>query len=128
MASVVVTSFSAEGARLYGRRMVQTYLEHWPVVKVPLVVYLDAPVRPALPVEERWTKDIAEWVACMERWAPHPSLHGQSTPEVPLNKPYKYQWAARDTRLMRLVLEAERLDPAEGVAEPAVGQPRTTAQ
>jgi CelD/BcsL family acetyltransferase involved in cellulose biosynthesis len=43
------------------------------------------------------------------------------------DEPYKYAWAARDTRLMRLVLEAGRLDPAEGVAEP-VGQPRTTAQ
>ena len=36
------------------------------------------------------------------------------------DEPYKYQWAARDSRLMRLVLEDERLQPAEGVPEPAV--------
>lgn len=88
----VVTSFSPAGAALYGRRMVQTYLEHWPIVRTPLVVYLDAPVKPSLPVEERWTRDLAEWVACMKRWRHDPVYHGVSTPERPLSKPYKYQW------------------------------------
>lgn len=84
----VVTSFSPDGARLYGRRMVETFVRHW---TAPLVVYLDAPLAPSLPVEERWTHGIREWRECLARWAPHPHLHGRSTPERPLNKPYKYQ-------------------------------------
>lgn len=92
MTEIVVTSFSAEGAELYGRRMVQSYLAHWPMAREPLVVYLDAPLVPPLPVEERWTRDLAEWVACRRRWQDDPVLHGRSTPERPLNKPYKYQW------------------------------------
>jgi len=87
----VVMSCSVEGARLYGRRMVQTYVRRWPAA-TPLVVYLDAPVEPRLPVETRWTREVQEWVTCLERWAPHPSLHGRSTPARPLNKPYKYQF------------------------------------
>lgn len=92
MTEQVVTSFSAAGARLYGRRMVQSYLAHWPVVRVPLVVYLDAVEQPPLPVETRYTATLTEWAACLARWAPHPYLHGVSTPKRPLNKPYKYQW------------------------------------
>lgn len=92
MSEIVVTSFSPDGAELYGRRMVESYLAHWPIVHEPLVVYLDAPVHPSLPVEERWTRDLSEWVACRQRWGDDPVLRGRSTPERPLNKPYKYQW------------------------------------
>ncbi|HUU34628.1 MAG TPA: hypothetical protein VMW48_11235 [Vicinamibacterales bacterium] len=90
MADQVVTSFSPAGAQLYGRRMVQTYLAHWPET-TPLVVYLDARLKPSLPVETRWTSTLADWAGCLTRWAPYPSLHGRSTPERPLSKPYKYQ-------------------------------------
>lgn len=90
MTSQVVTSFSPAGAALYGRRMVQTYQRHWPAV-VPLVVYLDAPVAPPLGVETRETAALTDWVACRRRWAPFPHLHGISTKDRPLNKPYKYQ-------------------------------------
>jgi hypothetical protein len=87
----VITSFSPAGAALYyGRRMVGSFARYWPAT-IPLVVYLDAPLDPPLSVEERWTQDIREWRQCMARWKPYPHLHGISTPEHPLNKPYKYQ-------------------------------------
>lgn len=91
MRTQIVTSFSARGARLYGRRMVASFGRFWSAL-VPLVVYLDAPIAPLLPVETRATTDLADWVACLLRWAGRPDLHGLETPTRPQRKAYLYRY------------------------------------
>jgi hypothetical protein len=90
MKELVVTSFSPAGEALYGRRMVASFLQHWPA---RLVVYADGPTVIS-EVEVRRTADLTEWVACRQRWARDPLVHGRSTPTVRRKKPYMYQFDA----------------------------------
>ena len=90
MTDVVVTSFSAKGARLYGRQMVASFLRSWPPT-TRLVVYVDSAVVPDARFDVRTTAELSEWMDCLRRWDGKPWLHGLSTPEHPLDKPYKYQ-------------------------------------
>lgn len=91
--SVVVTSFSAAGAALYGHRMVRSMRRYWPRSSA-LVVYLDT-LLPLEAGEARLTTDLPEWMACKARWAHDRVVQGQSTPEVPRSKPYAYRYDAR---------------------------------
>lgn len=80
---VLVTSFSAEGADLYGRRCVDSW-RHWPAT-VARVAYVDDPM--ALSVDTRATSHIVGW-----------SVTRASLPESnPLAavKPTNYIWNAR---------------------------------
>lgn len=89
----VVTSFSVAGARLYGRRMVESFVRFWPA-ETPLVAYLDAAVTPPLPVVTRSTMALPDWATCRARWAEDRAVQGQSTREYPRPKPYHYKWDA----------------------------------
>lgn len=89
MTEVVVTSFSAAGEELYGRRMVQTFRRFWPADR-ELVVYVDAPTR-ITAATVRSTADLGDWMVCKQRWTGKPWLRGLSTPEHPYHKPYLYQ-------------------------------------
>ena len=92
MTSVVVTSFSAAGAALYGRRMVASAARHW--ADAQLVAYVDTPLG-LTGCEERLTTDLPDWMACRTRWARDPVVQGRSTPARPLRKPYHYRYDAR---------------------------------
>jgi hypothetical protein len=88
----VITSFSPAGFRVYGRRMVTTFLRSWPP-EIPLVVYADAPTE--IPgVEVRLTTALDEWVACRLRWAGDLQVHGKSRNANPDGKPYHYRYDA----------------------------------
>jgi hypothetical protein len=77
----IVTSFSAAGAELYGRRCVDSVLAHWPD---PLVVYVDEPITLAAPTRLTW--DMPDWLTTK---AALPSMR----PEA--EKPANYIWNAR---------------------------------
>lgn len=70
---IAVTSFSGEGFKKYGERMVRSYIQNWPT-SIKLLVYLhDAPkdmaVPKALNVEYRNLHEIGEHENFMAEWA-----------------------------------------------------------
>lgn len=104
---LVVTSWSSDGYRLYGRRFLKRFRKYWPA-SVPLVVYADS-AAVHRKVEVRYTFDIPEWAALAERWKHDPSVHGWSTKEYPREKNYSYLWdAARFARKVFVWRDAAR--------------------
>lgn len=100
--SVVVTSFSLAGAKQYGLRMVESVLQYWPQ-STQVVVYPDKPVgilgQLVWPdgfrrCEERRTTDLADWMACRQRWASDPLVHGRATAARRQSKPYLFRYDA----------------------------------
>lgn len=83
MRAELVTSFSVEGAELYGHRCVASVQAHW---SHPLVAYTDAPMA-CTGADVRLTSDIPEWVQTKVR-LPH------MRPDAPF-KPTNYVWDAR---------------------------------
>lgn len=90
---LVVTSWSADGYRLYGKRFLKTFKKHWDEPLDRLVLYLDTPAVHA-GIQVRYTGDISEWAALTERWKHDPAVHGWTTPEYPRPKDYSYLWDA----------------------------------
>lgn len=78
----LVTSFSAAGAELYGKRCVESIRTHWPH---PLVVYGDVPMS-FRDVTCRLTGDIPDWPQTRDRL---PSMRGDAP------KPTNYSWDAK---------------------------------
>jgi hypothetical protein len=105
MPTELVTSFSAAGAELYGRRCVESIVTHWPY---PLMVYTDTP----MDVTTRLTSDIPGW---RETKAILPSTR----PDAPrtgydewTRKPTNYIWNAQRFAVKPFVWldAAQRLD------------------
>jgi hypothetical protein len=91
--NLVVTSWSPDGYRLYGKRFLKTFRTYWADAHADLVLYADAPAM--LPkIDLRYTGDIPEWTALAERWSRDASVHGWSTKEYPRHKSYSYLWDA----------------------------------
>jgi hypothetical protein len=90
---VVVTSWSPDGYRLYGKHFLKSFHRHWDEAWDRLVLYADAPmVHPKLTV--RYTGDIPEWAELSARWKSDPSVHGWATPDYPRSKHHSYVWDA----------------------------------
>lgn len=96
----LVTSFSAAGAELYGRRMIESVLKHWPH---PLTVYADEPIYFGESVEVRLTENIPGWQETKRRL---PSARPGA------EKPTNYIWNARKFAVKPFVW----LDAAERMA------------
>ena len=105
---VVVTSFSPEGARIYGWKMVKSFRRFW---DVPLVIYTDTPASfPCGAV--RLTSDIQDWSALRASWQHDPSVHGCPDPAYPdREKHYAFVWDAARFAVKAFVIcdAAERL-------------------
>lgn len=126
MNAAVVTSFSHDGARLYGRKMVTHYAKHWPET-VPLIVYADVPTT-LFQAEVRLTSDLPEWMAVKKAWRKDPAVHGCLDPAYPRRtKTYTFLWdAARfAVKLFVIADAAERL--GSGVLTWLDGDTMTTA-
>jgi hypothetical protein len=93
MKGLVVTSFSPDGERFYGRRMVKSFAKYWPK-KFPLVVYADTPTMFAR-ADVRLTSDITGWPELRASWQRDPAVHGcphEAYPER--DKAYSFIWDA----------------------------------
>lgn len=83
---VVVTTFSKAGWDAYARRMVETWLEHWPKA-VDLMVYPDEPVPlPTAPNLRVMAEPNAAKLAFIDRWKDTPAYTG--------GEPYNYRFDA----------------------------------
>jgi hypothetical protein len=125
MTECVVTSFSAAGERLYGRRMVETFRRHWPA-GTELVVYVDAPTR-LRGATVRLTTDLPEWVACARAWRDDLEVHGVSTPARPHRKPYSYRFDAARFAVKVFVWRDAALRTGAGILTWLDGDTVTTA-
>lgn len=111
----VVTGFHPAGYELYGKRMVETFDQHWPDY-VSLAVYVEEPV-PLPRGELRYLNDCPGWRAFYQRWHDSPTACGRADPGLPRRwkdkekaAGYSYRFdAVKFARMAYFVEDAARL-------------------
>jgi len=136
MMSIVVTSFSVAGARLYGVRMVASVLRYWPPSTI-VAVYPDQPVgilgqlvgdRYGFKTcEERLTSDLQDWMACKRRWAKDPAVQGRPA-TLPKGKTYHYRYDAARFAVKHFVMRDAALRMGKGLLTWLDGDTATIAR